>query len=761
MTTPLESLAEALLACRAFASGAESAPEVILWCDAAADFDPVLPALRARLPHLLTFGAYDAVTRSGPALWLRAAAARQVPGLNWPASDPSVIYVPGHGREVLRGAEECPAELQPLVWFAVTGVFFGQPKQARDWTLRGFLAAQGSPVSLNVPEDKATREALARAAARLFAEPLALLKGRTLDAAGLDGLLVPDPTLDMLRWMDSRFTPEIDPNRFNAFAALAKKTLGFDPRKKAPQDAATRLARREKGWAQVWERFEQANGDYQGVVTLLDFEEPPQELFAIPETYPKENRRLERELMASLTTIGTRPFGEATKVLSELDAKHSWRRHTVWARRGEARLAQALEHLATIAKAAALPAHDPVALANAYAEEGWKVDNAALCALDIARTGENRDAVTSALRAVYLPWLDAGAQASQALAAQGKLPFAKPAASPKPPSGAVLIFVDGLRMDVARRLSSALSQAGAKVELRWRWSGFPTVTSTCKPLVSPVAAALEAGPADGLTPCFAGKPTTKPVLVKAIEAAGWSTTEDLLASAPLWKEVGRFDEEGHSLGARLAERIQDGVDEIAELILRYARQGRRVRVVTDHGWLIIPGGLPYASMPSGLAAPSGRGNRVALLKEGAPTGFMRLPWSWDESVLLAIPPGARAFYNNTEYAHGGVSPQECVVPVIDVAATALPAALTIKAAWQRLRLKVEVGGGAGMMLDVRLGKDTSGLSILTKGPRTLDDAGQLNVLISDEHIGKEICLVVYPAGSPSDVRAKHTTTIEG
>lgn len=247
MTTPLESLAEALLACRAFASGAETAPEAILWCDPAGEFAPLMPALRTRLPHLLSFGAYDAATRTGPALWLRAAAARQVPGLDWPASDPPVIYLPGHGRDVLRGAEECPAELQPLVWFAVTGVFFGQPKQARDWTLRGFLAAQGSPVGLTVSEDKATREALARAAARLFTEPLASLKGRTLDAAALDGLLVPDPTLDMLRWLDGSLTPESDPARFDAFASLAAKKLGFDPRKKPRQDAAARLAKREKG----------------------------------------------------------------------------------------------------------------------------------------------------------------------------------------------------------------------------------------------------------------------------------------------------------------------------------------------------------------------------------------------------------------------------------------------------------------------------------------------------------------------------------
>ena len=89
---------------------------------------------------------------------------RHISGLDWPQDEPVIIYLPVCGRERLRGAGDCSQDLAPLVWFAVAGNFFGQPKQARDWTLRGFLAAQGSPVGLDIPEDKATREALARAA---------------------------------------------------------------------------------------------------------------------------------------------------------------------------------------------------------------------------------------------------------------------------------------------------------------------------------------------------------------------------------------------------------------------------------------------------------------------------------------------------------------------------------------------------------------------------------------------------------------------
>ena len=66
-----------------------------------------------------------------------------------------------------------------------------------------------------------------------------------------------------------------------------------------------------------------------------------------------------------------------------------------------------------------------------------------------------------------------------------------------------------------------------------------------------------------------------------------------------------------------------------------------------------------------------------------------------------------------------------------------------------------------MLLDVRLGGDSSGESILPKGARPLDDLGQLGVLIPDEYEGKEVCLVVHPPNAPQDVRARHTAIIEG
>ena len=61
MSTPLALLAEALLACRAFrvrCGGSTGGDHLVRF---RCRICPILPTLRARLPHLLAFGDYDAV----------------------------------------------------------------------------------------------------------------------------------------------------------------------------------------------------------------------------------------------------------------------------------------------------------------------------------------------------------------------------------------------------------------------------------------------------------------------------------------------------------------------------------------------------------------------------------------------------------------------------------------------------------------------------------------------------------------------------
>ena len=87
------------------------------------------------------------------------------------------------------------------------------------------------------------------------------------------------------------------------------------------------------------------------------------------------------------------------------------------------------------------------------------------------------------------------------------------------------------------------------------------------------------------------------------------------------------------------------------------------------------------------------------------------------AILLVTPPGVRAFYNGTEYAHGGISPQECVLPVIDVTADGIAPSLSHH---RDMEPPTASGGGERRSRDdgrCALGADAYGPSLLTKGSR--------------------------------------------
>ena len=75
--TPIDALVAAVRDAASYNTSVESRPEGVLWCDENQEFLPLLPALRERLPELLTYGQYDVATRTGPAVWLRAALGRR------------------------------------------------------------------------------------------------------------------------------------------------------------------------------------------------------------------------------------------------------------------------------------------------------------------------------------------------------------------------------------------------------------------------------------------------------------------------------------------------------------------------------------------------------------------------------------------------------------------------------------------------------------------------------------------------------------
>jgi hypothetical protein len=110
--TLLDALAAVIIRAGDFNQNDQTSSAAILWPDKERQWEPLLPALRLRLP-LLTLGGYDPAVRSGPATYLRCMIAGALHDA-LPAGSIPVIYLPGVSRQDVRALEECPKPLQPL-----------------------------------------------------------------------------------------------------------------------------------------------------------------------------------------------------------------------------------------------------------------------------------------------------------------------------------------------------------------------------------------------------------------------------------------------------------------------------------------------------------------------------------------------------------------------------------------------------------------------------------------------------------------------
>src|ERR1700736_3469686 len=83
--TVLDALLSALAQGCVYNRNDQVPPAVLLWPDQDRQWEPLMPRLRVILLHLLTLGAYDPATRTGPAIWLRCMLTKTLPGLTyWP-----------------------------------------------------------------------------------------------------------------------------------------------------------------------------------------------------------------------------------------------------------------------------------------------------------------------------------------------------------------------------------------------------------------------------------------------------------------------------------------------------------------------------------------------------------------------------------------------------------------------------------------------------------------------------------------------------
>jgi hypothetical protein len=322
-------------------------------------------------------------------------------------------------------------------------------------------------------------------------------------------------------------------------------------------------------------------------------------------------------------------------------------------------------------------------------------------------------------------------------------------------TGRVIIFADGLRMDIANALATDLTSVGLECAKDWDWSTIPSVTSTAKPAVSPISDVVQGGEAgDEFATRLAstGQRLTQERFIAALKERGWQflgAGEPGDPTGSAWTETGALDKRGHHEGWKLARSIDTEVRDLGSRIRALLKAGwTEIIVVTDHGWLLIPNGLPKIELKASLAEH--RWGRCAALRHDAEVQTPAFKWHWNAAVTIASPPGAGCFRASIEYSHGGVSLQEMVTPVLRVRAPrpASGAARLVDATWTGARCRISVSGNcAGVRVDVRTSQSDANSSLLTdKQARDTTPDGKVTVFLEDpSDIGKEAELVLLDA----------------
>ncbi|MCA9861853.1 MAG: BREX-1 system phosphatase PglZ type B [Thermomicrobiales bacterium] len=744
-------------------------PAVILWTDKERQWAPLIPALRARLP-LLTLGGYDPAALTGPAYWLRCAFAGVLEmQLAGGEGTVPIVYLPGVSRADLRAVESCPAHLQPLAELQYRGVFWSH-RNGRDWSILAFLQSTEGGLGIRVEGDDATRDALRLGLEVVAREPLAaLVAAQPLKAAQIHEWIHPDARRSLLLWLNDpdRSQTALSDGEWTAFLALCHGTYNFQPERDGPITGVRKLAERKGAWARAWQLFAENPERYPGILERLSQEKPDYTQKALFEpkpflgaddpmaSWPVVNDKAESALRHSLRSLAGETAAKAREVVLEQEALHAGRREWVWAKLGRAPLAMALQPLVELAHRTELHLGPGTTadVAAMYANDAWQTDRAMLHALAIAADLNIwlGGAILAASSALYRPWLEAAALTFQD-SVLGNDGFDYPDALPvRADDGACLIFVDALRFDLGQELAARLRALGHEVSVDFRLAALPPVTPTAKPAVSPVSDLLRGGNDFNTMVAPSGPRTTAAQLAKLIAGEGYQVLSGSDLGDPEgqgWTEFGQIDTYGHNNDWMVAKH---GLDEVARLSHRInqllAWGWREVIVVTDHGWLLLPAGLPTAEIPLHLTEV--RKGRCARLKDGSTTDEATVPWHWDPEVRVAMAADIRCYEAGKVYEHGGLSPQECVTPVVRVGKAASAAQVVItQARWTGLKCRVQLTASTGTMtIDVRTSAadPSSSVAHLAKPP---DPDGTATIFLASERddlAGEEAYIVVVDA----------------
>ncbi len=745
----LDQLVAALRGAATYNRHDQAAPQLVLWPDAESAWWPVVDLLADAVPELLVLDQSSVAPRRGPSTRVRYLLSRHE------RRETPVVYLPGVSRQAFRNAAGFPPVARHLYALQFQGQFWTQ-QNGTDWTPLAFLASGNGGLGLDVARDRETVSALAAQLPQVLQTPADDLRGRRLEAADFHGLVAKDPIRLLLSWIGDPdgFRVQRSGGRWEGFRAVCRETFRLDPDKDGAITAVERLVIGRGIWDQVWARYSESPGSFPGVRQALDRAQPKDWIDAQSDRIPASGRQQEDELRRDLEALADMPHRAAVERLHELCRRHAPRASSLWARMGEAPLARAAEFLGVMLENvdAGLPGADWEALAESYSRTGWMVDLSALRAVNAVREARDLRVVITALRAVYLPWLEELAVRIAPLSQS--YPRSSPAGSLTltPKAGEVVLFVDGLRCDLGLELRKLLEAKHFSVDWETSWTALPTVTATAKPAWQPLAAAIAGNNmGDGFEPQVAatGRPLRTAEFRRLLSEVGFTWLDSAAPGDPTgsaWTEIGSFDHYGHQQGVRLAWRIEEELAAVVSRVEELRDAGwRQVTVVTDHGWLYAPGGLSKVDLPRHLAVTAW--GRCAIPEGNAQHGFPQVSWYWGGGHAVVLAPGISAFRGGLEYAHGGLSIQEALTPVLRITADAVrtqnPRLTELR--WVGLRLHIQIDDLApGLQVDLRTKPADAGTSVLSGEQRAKspDAQGKLSLIVSDDERAGEAAVVV-------------------
>ncbi|MBF9018800.1 MULTISPECIES: BREX-1 system phosphatase PglZ type B [unclassified Oceanispirochaeta] len=729
------------------------APACILWPDKDSQWGAIIPDLQQELKSLFILGDYTPEEKKGPAIWLRCIIENGIEEYPIKENDTPMLYLPGYSRHDLRAIEECPNEIKPLAELQYRGAIWSQIS-TKDWTILAFLKSDQGGLGLDVTQDTETKHAMRLALPSLLEQDISLLQGKQLDKDFFNKLLMGgDPVKDLLLWINDsiRFKETRGDTPWNAFVQVCKSQMAFDPSKDGVLAAAEKLAKHEGLWKGVWDRYREAPQRYPLIPENIRKCSPPaMDLFSDASTmggWPQWNEDQEAELRKNLLLLENESPQHAAEKIVQYEEVHKHRRNLVWAELGEANCAEALKYLTrmVIHMANPLAAGSFEDLRQGYEKSGWLVDRAVLNALSCAGVPDDFDAIASAVKSIYPTWLDQSARYLQQQVLDSVYPGVTKdtQSSFQSEEGLCVLFVDGLRFDTAKTLEEMLERKGHAIKVTGQWAALPTVTATGKVAVSPVKEKVSGSDNsfDFETEVSNSGQSLKGGyhFKKLLEEEGWTVlgkNDSGHGIGRAWCELGDIDHEGHDRGWKLAKHISTMLQEVSEKIDALFKAGwSSVRVVTDHGWLLMPKGLSKIELPAALT--DSKWGRCAAIKPGAVTDVKLYPWYWNSTKHFALADGASCYKAGLEYSHGGISLQECYIPEINISSSIKSSSKTVNITdvkWRGLRCKIAVEESTeNLKLDIRLqaGEPSSSVVLSIK---EIDSNGMASVIVEDEDL---------------------------